>query len=127
MARQLHHAIEHEPESQTPVDGELPAIGIGDTLRAIRDMFAADAAVMGIELRLVPCTRSVPIEPLVMMRIVTNLVSNAIKYTEDGRILVGCSRQGMGLALRSPRRWRAITATRLPCCRAGRGGPRRRR
>ena len=97
VARQLHHAIEHEPESQTPVDGELPAIGIGDTLRAIRDMFAADAAAKGIELRLVPCTRSMTIEPLVVMRIVTNLVSNAIKYTEDGRILIGCRRQGAAL------------------------------
>ena len=95
VARQLQQAIEQEPDAEA--EGAAPAIGIGETLAAIRDMFAADAAAKRIDLRLVSCTRSVPIEPLVVMRIVTNLVSNAIKYTEEGRILIGCRRHGAAL------------------------------
>ncbi len=95
VARQLQQAIEQEPAAAAEGDG--PAIGIGETLAAIRDMFAADAAAKGIDLRLVSCTRSVPIEALVVMRIVTNLVSNAIKYTEEGRILIGCRLHGAAL------------------------------
>ena len=35
-----------------------------------------------------------PSKPFVLMRIVANLVSNAIKYTDKGRVLLGCRRHG---------------------------------
>jgi signal transduction histidine kinase len=46
----------------------------------------------GIELRLVPCSLSVATDPVLLERVVRNLVSNAVRYTDAGRVVVGCRR-----------------------------------
>ena len=61
-------------------------------LASVHDMFLADAQTKGLEFNYVPTSLQAEIEPLVLMRIVTNLVSNAIKYTDSGKILLGCRR-----------------------------------
>ena len=38
-------------------------------------------------------------DPLLVERILRNLVANAIRYTEDGGVLVGCRRRGERLLL----------------------------
>jgi signal transduction histidine kinase/CheY-like chemotaxis protein len=48
--------------------------------------------VKSVELRLVPCGATVRTDPVLLERILRNLISNAIKYTERGRIVVGCRR-----------------------------------
>jgi signal transduction histidine kinase/CheY-like chemotaxis protein len=45
-----------------------------------------------IELRLLPCTMNVHSDPILLERILRNLVSNAIRYTDHGRVIVGCRR-----------------------------------
>src|SRR5262245_35537999 len=47
-----------------------------------------------VELCLVPCTMSVYSDPILLERILRNLVSNAIRYTDNGRVVVGCRRGG---------------------------------
>lgn len=44
----------------------------------------------GLELRIVPCSAVIRSDPRLLERLVENLVSNAIKYTENGKVLVGC-------------------------------------
>ncbi len=61
--------------------------------RICRD-FAADAAAKKIELRLRPSRAAAFSDPLLVERIVRNIVSNAIAYTDRGRVLVGCRRRG---------------------------------
>ena len=61
--------------------------------RICRD-FAADAAAKKIELRLRPTSAAAFSDPLLVERIVRNIVSNAIAYTDRGRVLVGCRRRG---------------------------------
>ncbi len=46
-----------------------------------------------------PCSATVTTDPALMDRVLSNLVSNAITHTENGRILIGCRRVG-GEALR---------------------------
>src|SRR5271156_38231 len=48
----------------------------------------------GIEMRLIPCTLNVQTDPVLLERVVRNLVSNAVRYTEKGRVVVGCRRGG---------------------------------
>jgi signal transduction histidine kinase/CheY-like chemotaxis protein len=50
------------------------------------------AVQKGLKLRLVRCSASVRSDPALLERIVKNLVTNAIRYTERGRIVVGCRR-----------------------------------
>ncbi|MBK8761430.1 MAG: HAMP domain-containing protein [Sulfuritalea sp.] len=55
----------------------------------------------GIELRVAHTSAWVRSDPQILERIVRNLVSNAIRYTPKGKVLLGCRRveQGRGLGL----------------------------
>ena len=66
---------------------------VSAVLNNVHAMFKDEAAAKGLTLRLVASSAEVTAEPLVLMRIVSNLVSNAIKYTDTGRVLIGCRRQ----------------------------------
>jgi len=70
--------------------------GIHDVLRGITDMFAAEAAAKGLSLRLVLAAPDSEVAAYPLMRVVANLVSNAIKYTRQGRIVIGLRRHGAG-------------------------------
>ena len=54
----------------------------------------AIAEQKGLELRVRRTSASVRSDPALLERMLTNLVTNAIRYTERGRILVGCRRVG---------------------------------
>jgi signal transduction histidine kinase len=49
-----------------------------------------------LELRVVRTSASVRSDPLLLGRMLKNLVTNAIRYTEHGRIIVGCRRLARG-------------------------------
>src|SRR5262249_12592079 len=59
--------------------------------RLCRDHLA-DAKAKGLKLIAAPCSAIVRTDPFLLERILRNLVANAIRYTERGRVLVGCRR-----------------------------------
>jgi two-component system, sensor histidine kinase LadS len=59
-------------------------------------MFAPEAEAKGLSLKLVLAAPDVPVAAYPLMRVVANLVSNAIKYTPSGRVVVGLRRSGSG-------------------------------
>lgn len=62
-------------------------------LDGISQMFTADAAEKNSALHCRPSSMLVYGEPVATMRIVSNLVTNAIVHTDSGHILVGCRRR----------------------------------
>lgn len=46
----------------------------------------------GIALRLMRCSLNVQTDPILLERVLRNLVSNAVRYTERGGVIVGCRR-----------------------------------
>ncbi|MGX9356536.1 ATP-binding protein [Roseobacteraceae bacterium S113] len=86
--------IDAEQEDDAPLEQYAVAI----PLSTVQQMFEGEATSKGLELRIVPTRDEVQVPPLVLMRILTNLVSNAIKYTDQGRVVVGL-RQGGGRRL----------------------------
>mgnify|MGYP002629581349 CR=1 FL=1 len=72
---------------------EFSAFRIDDLMRQIELEFAPLATAKGIELKYVPCALVVRSDRRLLRRLVQNLVSNAIKYTPTGRVLIGCRRK----------------------------------
>jgi signal transduction histidine kinase/CheY-like chemotaxis protein len=72
---------------------------VGDILRKLRLHFEPTAFEKGLALRLRGGRHVAHADPLLVERILRNLVSNAIRYTEDGSVLVSCRRRGDTLRL----------------------------
>ncbi len=72
---------------------------LGDLLRSVRLHFEPDAFEKGLALRMRGARHNAFADPLLVERILRNLVANAIRYTEDGTVLVGCRRRGSKLLL----------------------------
>ncbi|MCK6427481.1 response regulator [Betaproteobacteria bacterium PRO7] len=65
-----------------------------DVLAAIETQFAPQAAAKRIELRLRATGAWLRSDPVLVQRILLNLVANAIRYTERGGVLIGCRQRG---------------------------------
>jgi two-component system CheB/CheR fusion protein len=65
----------------------------------LREEFAYHAQAKGLVLRIVPCGLTVASDPALLEQMVRNLITNAVKYTARGRILVGCRRRGAKLQI----------------------------
>ena len=68
-------------------------------LDQMRIEFSPIAQERGVELRIKPCSAWILSDQALLRRMLQNLVSNAIKYTPHGRVVVGCRRQGETLRL----------------------------
>ncbi|UUP18089.1 PAS domain-containing hybrid sensor histidine kinase/response regulator [Nitratireductor thuwali] len=67
---------------------------LGGLLRQVETDFQPLAAEKGLELRVVPSSVAVMTDRNLFRRLVQNLVSNAVKYTRSGKVLVGVRRRG---------------------------------
>jgi signal transduction histidine kinase/ActR/RegA family two-component response regulator len=68
-------------------------------LHDIDKQFSALAAEKHLQLRFRPCDVTLYSDPLLIERILVNLISNAIRYTDDGGVLVACRRRGRMIRL----------------------------
>ncbi len=76
------------------VDPEEVEFPINDLLERLRIEFAYHAEARGLRWHVVPCQLGVWSDPRLLEQMLRNLVSNAVKYTERGKILLGCRRRG---------------------------------
>lgn len=72
---------------------------IGVLLARITRDFDYQASDKDLQLRLAPTSVWVHSDPLQLERILRNFISNAIKYTPQGAVLIGCRRAGTALRI----------------------------
>ena len=73
---------------------DVADFALGDLLGRLRDEFAYHAAAKRLELRVVTTALHVRSDPRLLEQMIRNLVSNALKYTRAGKVLIGCRRHG---------------------------------
>ena len=69
-------------------------VPVGPLLARLVDEYRPQAAAVGLDLRLVPSSAVMHTDRHLFERVLRNLLSNAIRYTAAGRILVGCRHRG---------------------------------
>ncbi len=78
---------------------EIASFRIDELFRQLAVEFAPLAQQRGLKLTFVPTTLAIHSDRRLLRRLLQNLVSNAIKYTSKGGVLVGCRRRGKKLSL----------------------------
>jgi two-component system, chemotaxis family, CheB/CheR fusion protein len=66
---------------------------VSELFDVLRDEFACLAEDHKISLHVVPCSLSVHSDPRLLEQMIRNLLSNALKYSISGRVLLGCRRR----------------------------------
>ncbi len=81
------------------IRSEVVRFPVNDLLARMQDEFTPNAQAQGLALRVVPCSLSIGSDPRLLEQMVRNLLSNALKYTSRGKVLLGCRRHGGSLAI----------------------------
>jgi CheY-like chemotaxis protein/two-component sensor histidine kinase len=81
------------------VTPHMQTFAIASLLDRLAATYEAQAHEKKLTLKIVPSSVQVTSDPVLLERILGNLVSNAIRYTEQGGVLVGCRRRGGNLAV----------------------------
>ena len=75
------------------IRAEIVSFPINDLLDRLRDEFTYNAQAQGLALRVVSCGLSIQSDRRLLEQMIRNLLSNALKYTKRGKVLIGCRRR----------------------------------
>jgi len=81
------------------VKPDITSVNINTLLQYLADEFRQQANLAGLRLRFVPSNAMIATDCQLLARILRNLLSNAIRYTDQGDILLGCRRHQEGLMI----------------------------
>ncbi|MDR3527930.1 MAG: chemotaxis protein CheB [Rhizomicrobium sp.] len=78
---------------------EMVSFPIGGLLERMRDEFVFHAESQGLQLHVVRSSQIIVSDPHLLEQMIRNLLSNALKYTEKGKVLLGCRRRNGKLSI----------------------------
>lgn len=73
---------------------DVRSIGLSALFEQLEHDFAGEASAKALRLRVVPTALAVHSDRVLLLRILRNLLSNAIRYTEQGAVLLAARRRG---------------------------------
>ncbi len=76
------------------LEARIEAVPVQKILDGLLRVYGQQASKRGLALRTVPCGLAVHSDPVLLERILSNLLSNAVRYTESGKVLLGCRHRG---------------------------------
>jgi Na+/proline symporter/signal transduction histidine kinase len=76
------------------LEPDISVFPVSDIIRRLANDFSAIAKDQNLELDVVPSSAWIRSDAKLLRRVIQNFLSNAIRYTPEGRILLGCRRLG---------------------------------
>jgi len=99
ISHSLNGAENESTDENTVISSEIEPYPVSLILSTIKQMFETEALEKGLEFRMVNSSFITQLPPLVLMRIISNFTSNAIKNTTKGKVLIGCRRVNNGIRI----------------------------
>ncbi|MCP4288931.1 MAG: response regulator [Gammaproteobacteria bacterium] len=110
LVERVHTALEGAEEllndllyisklDQDAVQPHMEIFSIQQLLAGLEGEFQAQAMSLKLQLHIRPSRLSVRSDTRLLGRILRNFISNALRYTAKGRVLVGCRRRGRDLSI----------------------------
>ncbi|WP_207100576.1 hybrid sensor histidine kinase/response regulator [Paracoccus shandongensis] len=90
----MHAVLDISRLDSQRIEFHRQPVPLGDLFRRLAVEFAPLAEAKGLRLSFVPTDMVVESDPVFLRRIAQNLVSNAIKYTHKGGVVVGARKRG---------------------------------
>jgi len=94
MAGTLNALLDINQIETGTVHVEIVRFRVSDVFERLREEFAYQAQIQGLALRVIPCSLSINGDPRLLEQMIRNILSNALKYTRQGKVLLGCRRHG---------------------------------
>jgi signal transduction histidine kinase len=93
MAALLNAILDVSRFDAGTVKPERAHFPVGRVLDRLRTAFTAEAAQRRLTLHVLPSSAVVDSDPILLYRVLANIVTNALRYTPRGRITIGCRRR----------------------------------
>ncbi|WP_134679544.1 ATP-binding response regulator [Paracoccus ravus] len=90
----MHAVLDISRLDSQRIEFQKKPVPLGDLFSRLAVEYAPMAQAKGLDLRFAPTSAVVESDPTFLRRIAQNLVSNALKYTDQGGVLVGVRRRG---------------------------------
>jgi len=81
------------------VKPQISSFPVAQVLDRVRSSFAYAANQKSLSFRVRRCSTVIETDPILLYRILVNLLNNALRYTQEGGVLVGCRRRKEGLRI----------------------------
>jgi two-component system, chemotaxis family, CheB/CheR fusion protein len=94
MARMLTSILDIDRLETGAIHPSWVDFPLNELFSSLNVEFAEQAKSKGLSWRLVPCGLAVRSDRHLLEEMVRNLVSNAVRYTDKGKVLLGCRRRG---------------------------------
>lgn len=106
-ARRALESVEHLMDALVDIsrlDSGRTEVHVGSVplarlMRQLADELAPEARAKGLQLRVLPSSAVVASDPTYLRRILQNLLTNAVRYTHHGSVLMGARRRGTRISI----------------------------
>jgi two-component system, chemotaxis family, CheB/CheR fusion protein len=93
MSEMLNTLLDINQIEAGTVHAEMVSFQVNDLLHRLKNEFSFQAQAKGIVLHVASCSLTLYSDPRLLEQVIRNLLSNALKYTPHGKVLLGCRRR----------------------------------